>query len=246
MMSIQTQIMVAKPFFNEPGQEEAQGTASGEEGSREYNQKLRLECMRHAMVTPIRHPPAGFEVCVRRHFLIQRRRLFAQCQRWVCESTPDARPRFERALVDLRASFAKLLGEEQEAAAREGREEQGAEEESIFLAALAVKSTGGGSGGDGGNEAMPGPMADAAPSTAPAPYDTEDMYHEDMYHEEQIDAQNDMLLMAALAQSMGVSTPASPTASSDPWASPSFDASAPNDGGGGGGADDDDKDDLYS
>ena len=41
--------MVAKPYFNEPGYAEEEGTATGEERSRDYNENIRVATMKHAM-----------------------------------------------------------------------------------------------------------------------------------------------------------------------------------------------------
>ena len=56
--------MVSKPYFNEPGYAEEEGTAAGEERSREYNENIRLATMRHAIRDPLRRPPYGMEALV--------------------------------------------------------------------------------------------------------------------------------------------------------------------------------------
>ena len=57
LVSIQSIIMVPKPYFNEPGYAEEAGTPAGEERSREYNENVRLYTMRFAIRDMLRHPP---------------------------------------------------------------------------------------------------------------------------------------------------------------------------------------------
>ena len=49
LVSIQSIIMVPKPYFNEPGYAEEEGTPAGEQRSREYNDNLRAATLRHAV-----------------------------------------------------------------------------------------------------------------------------------------------------------------------------------------------------
>jgi len=49
LVSIQSIIMVVKPYFNEPGYAEEQGTPVGESQSKKYNDEIRLYTLRHAV-----------------------------------------------------------------------------------------------------------------------------------------------------------------------------------------------------
>ena len=49
LVSIQSIIMVPKPYFNEPGYAEEAGTPAGEERSREYNENVRHHTMHLAI-----------------------------------------------------------------------------------------------------------------------------------------------------------------------------------------------------
>ena len=103
LVSIQSIIMVPKPFFNEPGYAEEQGTTAGEARSREYNEKLRLDTVRHAMRDMLRRPPAGFEAHVRAHFRLVRPLLLETLARWLSEcSSAAARAALEKAYGELR------------------------------------------------------------------------------------------------------------------------------------------------
>ena len=57
LVSIQSIIMVPKPYFNEPGYAEEAGTPAGDQRSREYNDNLRVATLRHAVRDMLRPPP---------------------------------------------------------------------------------------------------------------------------------------------------------------------------------------------
>jgi len=73
--------------------------------SREYNAKLRLQTMRHAMVGVMSSPPAGFEEVVAAHFAARRDCVLATCRGWVMEATEEERPRMVSALTALHAAL---------------------------------------------------------------------------------------------------------------------------------------------
>ncbi len=64
LVSIQSMIFIPDPMYNEPGYEGMRGTTEGEARSREYNARLRLMTVRHAMLGQLRNPPPG--ECTRR------------------------------------------------------------------------------------------------------------------------------------------------------------------------------------
>jgi len=102
LVSIQSIIMVSKPYFNEPGYADEEGTPAGNERSREYNENIRLASMRHAMRDMLRRPPAGFEQLVRRHFVMVRPLLERQCAAWLSECKNDStRAQMERAYTEI-------------------------------------------------------------------------------------------------------------------------------------------------
>lgn len=64
-MSVQSLILVAEPYFNEPGYERSRGTPSGTQSSREYDGNIRQATVKWAMLEQIRNPSPCFkEVCV--------------------------------------------------------------------------------------------------------------------------------------------------------------------------------------
>ena len=102
LISIQSQILNEEPIINEPGYDEKH---LGGAASREYNAKLRLHTMRHAMTAQLLRPPAGFEAAVTAHFTAARARVLRQCRRWTIEAPPELRPKMEAALAALHAAL---------------------------------------------------------------------------------------------------------------------------------------------
>eukprot|EP00198_Chlamydomonas_reinhardtii_P001715 XP_001691051.1 ubiquitin conjugating enzyme family protein [Chlamydomonas reinhardtii] len=104
LVSIQSQILVDDPMTNEPLSETMAGTSEGAAKTAEYNARLQLMVMRHAMVDCLRHPPPGTADLVRRHFGLLRHRLADTVRRWVrAAPTEDLRTKLdEQATVLLR------------------------------------------------------------------------------------------------------------------------------------------------
>ncbi|EDO28085.1 predicted protein, partial [Nematostella vectensis] len=61
LVSTQSLILVAEPYFNEPGYERSRGTPSGQQNSQEYNANIRQACVRWAMLEQLRKPSACFK-----------------------------------------------------------------------------------------------------------------------------------------------------------------------------------------
>ena len=102
LLSIQTQLLVKEPYFNEPGYDRTRGTRQGDESSARYNNNLRLATLRHAIVGPLRNPPKGLEEVTKRHFGMCRQRILLQAKIWTMEArnTP-LYSRFARVYKEL-------------------------------------------------------------------------------------------------------------------------------------------------
>ncbi len=85
LVSIQSLILVHKPFFNVPGYERQMGTPQGDEANRKYNEVIRVATVEFAMLGQLRSPPAGFEEVVRTHFYLKADFLKTQCDQWLAE-----------------------------------------------------------------------------------------------------------------------------------------------------------------
>lgn len=60
-MSVQSLILVAEPYFNEPGYERSRGTPSGTQSSREYDGNIRQASVKWAMLEQLRNPSPCFK-----------------------------------------------------------------------------------------------------------------------------------------------------------------------------------------
>ena len=72
LVSIQSLILVQKPYYNEPGYERNYGTATGNRESHSYNEAVFRNNLRHAVLAQIRAPPEGFGHVTRSHFYYKR------------------------------------------------------------------------------------------------------------------------------------------------------------------------------
>lgn len=85
-MSIQSLILVEKPYFNEPGYESAIGTPKGEQQSAAYNEVIRAATIKWAMLDIIKSPPPAFAEVVRIHFSLKKDRVLREVRNWLTEA----------------------------------------------------------------------------------------------------------------------------------------------------------------
>lgn len=108
LVSIQALILVEQPYFNEPSYEAQRGTAEGTSRAAEYNEGLRYNNIRYAMLEQLRNPPPEFEEVIKSHFLLQQNAILAECEQWLKEASVTGKPKLERLILELKAEFAKL------------------------------------------------------------------------------------------------------------------------------------------
>lgn len=88
LISIQSQILIPEPYFNEPGHEINIGKDYGIKQSKSYNNDIRYFTMCHAirdfLVNPKIYPQ--FENVVRLHFKLKKERILETCQKWTDEA----------------------------------------------------------------------------------------------------------------------------------------------------------------
>lgn len=77
-------------------------TDIGRKGSAKYNNTVRLETLRCAIVNHLNCPPKGFEDISVRHFALCRKRIVVQARRWMLEARGTSLyGRYERAYGEL-------------------------------------------------------------------------------------------------------------------------------------------------
>ncbi|MFT7805918.1 baculoviral IAP repeat-containing protein 6 isoform X6 [Arapaima gigas] len=85
LVSVQSLILVAEPYFNEPGYERSRGTPSGTQSSREYDGNIRQATVKWAMLEQLRNPSACFKEVIHKHFYLKRAEIMAQCEEWIAD-----------------------------------------------------------------------------------------------------------------------------------------------------------------
>uniref|UniRef100_A0A8B9K1H4 Baculoviral IAP repeat containing 6 n=1 Tax=Astyanax mexicanus TaxID=7994 RepID=A0A8B9K1H4_ASTMX len=85
LVSVQSLILVAEPYFNEPGYERSRGTPSGTQSSREYDGNIRQATVKWAMLEQIRNPSPCFKEVIHKHFYLKRVEIMAQCEEWISD-----------------------------------------------------------------------------------------------------------------------------------------------------------------
>ncbi|XP_055083393.1 baculoviral IAP repeat-containing protein 6 isoform X2 [Periophthalmus magnuspinnatus] len=85
LVSVQSLILVAEPYFNEPGYERSRGTPSGTQSSREYDGNIRQATVKWAMLEQIRNASPCFKEVIHKHFYLKRAEILSQCEDWITD-----------------------------------------------------------------------------------------------------------------------------------------------------------------
>uniref|UniRef100_A0A0R3QJP8 UBIQUITIN_CONJUGAT_2 domain-containing protein n=1 Tax=Brugia timori TaxID=42155 RepID=A0A0R3QJP8_9BILA len=85
IVSVQSLILVAEPYFNEPGYERSKCTQAGQQASRDYDANIRQAVVKWAMLEMMRHPPPAFADIVKKHFWLKRKEILSQVSKWIAE-----------------------------------------------------------------------------------------------------------------------------------------------------------------
>ncbi|XP_061767077.1 baculoviral IAP repeat-containing protein 6 isoform X1 [Nerophis ophidion] len=85
LVSVQSLILVAEPYFNEPGYERSRGTPSGTQSSREYDGNIRQASVKWAMLEQMRNPSPCFKEVIHKHFFLKKTEIMSQCEEWIAD-----------------------------------------------------------------------------------------------------------------------------------------------------------------
>jgi ubiquitin-protein ligase len=87
LISIQSQILVDKPYFNEPGFQSQYNTPTGEKSSKEYNQNVRLFTLQHAIYDFLNENKfKEFDEIIKNHFKLKKDNLIKMMELWLNEA----------------------------------------------------------------------------------------------------------------------------------------------------------------
>jgi ubiquitin-protein ligase len=100
MVSIQSTVMNPQPYYNEPGYNE--GSEKHAEAAKKYNNTIRLETMRWAMIDNLKNPHPAFADAIKFHFRKRRSEILEQCQLWVSEALEESKSAYEKEFSTLK------------------------------------------------------------------------------------------------------------------------------------------------
>lgn len=101
LLSIQHQILVSEPYFNEPGRDVARGTSAGKAASSAHNLELRNATLRYAVADQLQSPPVGLEEVCEQHFALVAPDLLRRCAADLASASPEANKALHRAAAAL-------------------------------------------------------------------------------------------------------------------------------------------------
>ena len=85
LISIQSLILIDEPYFNEPGYQNQMSTELGKQSSKLYNNNIKYENIRWAMINQIKNPPSGYEDVIKNHFKLKKNDIINKVNKWVEE-----------------------------------------------------------------------------------------------------------------------------------------------------------------
>lgn len=87
LISIQAQILVEHPYFNEPGFQNQYKTPSGMKNSEDYNQKVKTFTLEHAMLDLLEdNKYVEFKDIIQSHFKNKKDKIIEICNKWSIEN----------------------------------------------------------------------------------------------------------------------------------------------------------------
>jgi baculoviral IAP repeat-containing protein 6 (apollon) len=104
-VSIQSLILVEDPYFNEPSYESSMHTEKGKQKSFKYNDSIRYSTVKWAIIDQIRHPKAGFETMIKKHFYYRKDSIIKEVTKWVEETHVDG---FKGLFDELKMELEKI------------------------------------------------------------------------------------------------------------------------------------------
>jgi baculoviral IAP repeat-containing protein 6 len=109
-ISVQSQILVDHPFFNEPGHETSYNSSSGMEHSRQYNNERRWYTLCHAMYDLIHNPDSypEFSDVIKNHFILKKDYIKKLCDKWCNEPNNAYKPQTQEMANKVKAELEKF------------------------------------------------------------------------------------------------------------------------------------------
>lgn len=106
LVSVQSLVLVADPYFNEPGTSPQRGGQDA--ASRTYNQEQQLNTLLHSILPSLRRPDPSFEDVIHTHFRLKRQEIEDQCTLWAEEKSPF-QDQICKAMQEVKHELEKLV-----------------------------------------------------------------------------------------------------------------------------------------
>lgn len=104
LISLQSLVFVAEPYYNEPGYESRESSAASEA----YNQEVRLNAMRYAILAPLKNPPRAFQDVTQQHFWLKRAEIAAQVDDWISRADGTHKEACTQVGAEIKEELTKL------------------------------------------------------------------------------------------------------------------------------------------
>ncbi len=107
ILSIQSQIFVDHPFFNEPGYENKRGTSTGNIATKIYNENIQYATMRAAIIDLIKsvNQYPQFKNAILTYFFLKRDKIIEQCKKWSDEASGNWKVRMQELINEMNEVF---------------------------------------------------------------------------------------------------------------------------------------------
>jgi baculoviral IAP repeat-containing protein 6 len=106
LIAIQSVIFCEEPYFNEPGYERDRGNAKGAEANNKYNEPVRLNTMKLAMLEQLKNPSFGFGEVIKNHFRLKKNDIYKKLDDW--EKISSNKTNFKKYYDELKGIVDKL------------------------------------------------------------------------------------------------------------------------------------------
>lgn len=110
LISIQSQILIENPWFNEPHREKSIGTESGKLENRSYNEKIQLYTMISTIRDLIKNPKMypQFENIIKNHFKIKKQYILEMCSKWFKNASKPYKKKYVGVIADIEKYLREL------------------------------------------------------------------------------------------------------------------------------------------
>lgn len=107
LMSIQSQILIEEPYFNEPGHERFIGSSQGKDANKSYNANIRYYTMCSTIRDLVKNPTLypHFEDVIRLHFKLKKQRVLDTCKKWVNDAPSNIKDKCKKVFEEINSAI---------------------------------------------------------------------------------------------------------------------------------------------